>query len=143
MGRCSTLHSGQSDAPAEFKPRGFWRSRLNESPWVLDREGRLLTLEAILGVCTYRGWISHAVHVRTTHVHAAIGGQVKPERMLSDFKAYATRVLRVVPGAPKRRRYWTNHGSTRYLWNETNLKAAIDYVLNGQGAAMARYPYER
>jgi hypothetical protein len=42
--------------------------------------------------------------------------------------------------ACRRRRYWTDHGSTRYLWNEESCKAAIKYVLNGQGAKMACYP---
>jgi hypothetical protein len=77
---------------------------------------------------------------RSTHVPAVIGGEGKPERMLSDFKAYATRSLRCATIAPGRRRYWTDHGSTRYLWNETSLNAAIDYVLNGQGTRMACYP---
>jgi hypothetical protein len=60
--------------------------------------------------------------------------------MLSDFKAYATRSLRCAPIIPGRRRYWTDHGSTRYLWNEMSLNAAIEYTLNGQGARMACYP---
>jgi REP element-mobilizing transposase RayT len=115
----------------------YWRSRLNESRWVLDREARLLTLEVILTVCTHRRWQAHAVHVRTTHVHAVIGGEGKPERMLSDFKAYATRAFRSAIGVPERRRFWNDHGSTRYLWKEASLKAAIDYVVNGQGVRMA------
>jgi REP element-mobilizing transposase RayT len=118
----------------------YWRVHLNESPWVLDRGARLLTLEVILTVCTHRPWIAYAVHIRTNHVHAVIGGEGKPERMLSDFKAYATRAFRSAAGVPKRRRFWTDHGSTRYLWKQASLEAAIDYVLNGQGVGMARYP---
>ena len=77
--------------------------------------------------------------VAVPHVHAVIGGEGKPERMLCDFKAYATRALRSKAGT-RRRRYWADHGSTRYLWNEASVKAAIDYVLNGQGVKMACYP---
>jgi hypothetical protein len=117
----------------------YWRSHLNESPWVLDQEARLVTLGVILSVCTHRQWIAHAAHVRTTHIHAVIGGEGKPERMLCDFKAYATRALRSKAGT-RRRRYWADHGSTRYLWNEASVKGAIDYVLNGQGVKMACYP---
>ena len=65
----------------------YWRSRLKETPWVLDNEARSLTLQAILTVCTHRKWMAHAVHVRTTHVHAVIDGEAPPERMLSGFKA--------------------------------------------------------
>jgi len=59
--------------------------------------------------------------------------------MLSDFKAYATRALRHELPEIQRRRYWAQHGSTRYLWNEVSLRAAIDYVLHGQGEAMVCY----
>ena len=45
-------------------------------------------------------------------------------------------------GGIPRRRYWAHNGSTRYLWNQKNLNAAIDYVLNGQGMKMACYPAE-
>jgi hypothetical protein len=69
-----------------------------------------------------------------------VSGEATPERMLSDFKAYATRALRRTLPESERRRYWTDHGSTRYLWNAGSLKAAIEYVLNGQGERMACYP---
>jgi hypothetical protein len=62
--------------------------------------------------------------------------------MLSDFKAYATRALRREFPDIQRRRYWAQHGSTRYLWNDVSVRAAIDYVLNGQGEAMACYSGE-
>lgn len=127
--------------PHNPKRETYWRTRLNESPCILDEKARLLTLYAILDVCRYRQWTPHGVHVRRTHVHAVIGGEGRPERMLSDFKAYATRALRsAVTVTPGRRHYWTHHGSTRYLWNEISLKAAIDYVLNSQGSRMACYP---
>ena len=103
-------------------------------------EVRLIVLRAILEVCRHREWRPYGVHVRSTNIHAVIGGNVKPERMLSDFKAYATRAVRSAAAVPERRRYWADHGSTRYLWNETSLKAAIDYVLQGQGVSMAYYP---
>ena len=115
-----------------------WRGRLSDRPWVLDREARLLTLNAILAVCTRRQWVAHAVHIRSNHVHAVIGGEVRPERMLWDFKAYATRAFR--SAGHIRRRYWTDHGSTRYLWNQVSVQAAVAYVLDGQGAKMACYP---
>jgi hypothetical protein len=60
--------------------------------------------------------------------------------MLYDLKAYASRALRRASPEIQRRRYWAHHGSTRYLWNKVSLKAAIDYVLNGQGERMACYP---
>jgi Transposase IS200 like len=120
--------------------QAWWRAHLNETPWRLDVEAGRITLETILSVCTYRQWIAHALHVRTNHVHAVITGETTPERMLSDCKAYSTRAFRRAYPNLQRRRYWADHGSTRYLWNPVNLKAAIEYVLHGQGEPMACYP---
>lgn len=119
--------------------QAYWRVHLNESPWMLHPEAQHLTLKALRSVCAHRQWIAHAIHIRTTHVHAVVAGETAPERMLSDFKAYATRALRRdLPGI-QRHRYWAHHGSTRYLWKQVSLRAAIDYVLNGQGERMACY----
>ena len=125
--------------PFNAKQQAWWRAHLNETPWILEEQARQLTLDAIRSVCDYRHWVSHAIHVRTTHVHAVIAGDTTPERMLSDCKAYATRALRRELPEIQRQRYWAQHGSTRYLWNDVSLRAAIDYVLNGQGEAMACY----
>jgi REP element-mobilizing transposase RayT len=130
---------GSPMLPRDPGREAHWRSRLTEPPLVLDGEARLLTLQAMLGVCAHRLWIAYGIHVRTNHVHAVVGGDASPERMLFDFKAYATRAIRSETAA-YRRRYWTDHGSTRYLWNEASCKAAIEYVLNGQGVKMACYP---
>ena len=116
----------------------YWRRCLKEQPWVLCSDAQAVVLQAILSVCKHREWSAQAIHVRSTHVHAVVCGKTKPERMVSDFKAYATRALRSFGVAP-RSRYWTHHGSTRYLWNEASLRAAIEYVLNGQGAMMTYY----
>jgi hypothetical protein len=117
----------------------YWNSRLQETPWSLDQQARQVVLRAMLQVCSHRQWFAHAIHVRTTHVHAVAWGNEKPERMLTDFKAYSTRAIRSVTEIP-RSRYWAHHGSTRYLWNDLSLKAAVDYVLNAQGERMACYP---
>jgi REP element-mobilizing transposase RayT len=117
----------------------YWQSRLNEAPWVLDDDARRLMLQITLTVCERRQWTVYAVHVRTNHIHTVISANVTPERVLCDLKAYSTRAFRCRTDSP-RRRHWANHGSTRYLWNQASVNAAIDYVLNGQGVAMARYP---
>jgi hypothetical protein len=50
------------------------------------------------------------------------------------WKARVTVALK--PDHPLRTRFWTKHGSTRYLWTRISLDAAIDYVINQQGAPM-------
>ncbi len=118
---------------------GFWKARLKEPPLVLEPDPRRIVLEAVLGVCGYRGWMAYGIHVRTNHVHAVVGGETKPERMMAVFKSYATRALRAKANY-QRERFWADHGSTRYLWNEMSLKAAVEYVLNGQGMKMECFP---
>ncbi len=120
--------------------QAWWRAHLNETPWTLDPEARRVTLETICSVCSHRQWIAHALHIRSNHVHAVIAGETAPERILSDCKAYATRAFRRAFPSVHRRRYWADHGSTRYLWNEVSLRAAIHYVLHAQGEQMACYP---
>lgn len=104
--------------PFNAKRQAWWRAHLNEMPWLLNEEARQITLDAICSVCDHRQWDAHAIHIRTTHVHAVISANAAPERMLSDFKAYATRALRRKFPDIQRRRYWAQHGSTRYLWND-------------------------
>ncbi len=59
--------------------------------------------------------------------------------MMAAFKSYATRALRAKANY-QRERFWADYGSTRYLWNEMSLKAAVEYVLNGQGMRMECFP---
>lgn len=78
-----------------------------------------------------------AAHVRSTHVHLVVSAGDSPEKVMNDIKAYATRALHAA--IPGRQRFWTQHGSTRYLRWERDVIAAIDYVLNQQGEHMEAY----
>jgi hypothetical protein len=56
---------------------------------------------------------------------------------MNDFKAYSTRALNR-SGLDKRdAKRWTRHGSTRRLWRERDVEAAIRYVIDEQGEPMA------
>ena len=58
--------------------------------------------------------------------------------MITDFKAYATRAIKKNSNnQTKIRKYWSRHGSTKYLWTKGNLVSAIDYVKNKQGKIMS------
>lgn len=92
----------------------------------------------MLETCEYRQWQVHAIHVRTNHVHAVIAAQESPERILNDLKAYATRKLKQADSQDIKR--WTRHGSSRYLFEQESISAAIAYVRNEQGEPMAVYP---
>ena len=89
---------------------------------------RFLTDQTLREVCLYRDWTLHALHVRTNHVHAVVTAQATPEKVMSDFKAYATRKLRQAGSVPPRGKVWSEHGSTRYLWTEEQVCEPLNSV---------------
>jgi len=91
---------------------------------------RRLVEQAIARVCRFRDWKFLAANCRTSHVHVVVScGAVPPGPVLTQFEAYATRLLRE-RGDFNRRRVWTRGGSKRYVNTEGALAAAIDYVRN-------------
>jgi REP element-mobilizing transposase RayT len=80
-----------------------------------------------------------AAHIRTNHVHIVVTSESKPEPVMVAMKAYSSRALNQrgidTPGL----RRWARHGSTRYLWTTESIRAAIRYVVDEQGSAMAVY----
>jgi hypothetical protein len=58
---------------------------------------------------------------------------------MSDLKARASRDLSYAGFDTVERRRWTRHGSTRHLFEEEHIEAAIRYALDEQGERMAWY----
>ena len=112
------------------------RNSMKGEPLLLDQSRRKVVLAAIQETCKVRGWWLPAAHIRTTHIHAIVATEDKPERVLIDLKSYASRGLVKAGLETSARSKWAKHGSTRYLWEEDELHRAIDYVLNGQGLDM-------
>ena len=111
--------------------------RMDQAPYLLDQIRRNAVLEAIQEVCVHRGWILLAAHVRSTHVHTVVEAETPPERVMADFKAYASRRLnRMKLDEPNRKR-WAYDGSTRWLWKPQHVSAAMQYVVAEQGEAMS------
>jgi REP element-mobilizing transposase RayT len=110
---------------------------MRQSSYRLGKSGRAIVLKAILESRTHKGWNVLAVHVRRNHVHVVVQAHEAAEKMLNHFKSYASRALnRASVGCPDRLR-WSRHGSTRYLWKPEHVRAAMEYVVHGQGEAMA------
>lgn len=76
--------------------------------------------------------------MRSDHVHVVVSADAEPSLLLQRLKTYASRALNRRFG--RKRRRWTAHGSTVYLWDPRKVSEAIDYVLNQQRVPMARYP---
>jgi prepilin-type N-terminal cleavage/methylation domain-containing protein len=115
------------------------RSRMDQPPYELDAVRRGKVLQAIQNVCAHRGWWLFAAHVRATHVHVIVQAGDPPERVMNDFKIYASRSLNEAGFDEFGCKRWVRHGSTRYLWDQKDLEGAIHYVLHEQGETMATY----
>ena len=114
---------------------------MDQSPYHLDQTRRDAVLEAIQEVCAHRGWSLLAAHVRSNHVPTVVAAEVPPARVMSDFKAYASRHLnRMKLDEPNRKR-WARHGSTRWLWKPRHVSAAMQYVVGEQGDAMSAFEF--
>jgi len=71
-----------------------------------------------------------------------VEAKAKPEKIMNDFKSYASRRLnRLGSDAPNRKR-WARHGSTRWLFEDENVRQAIRYVVEEQGEPMAVFVTE-
>ena len=115
------------------------RQSMPQPPYRLDQDSRVAVLAALQRHCAYRGWNLLAAHVRTNHVHVIVEAEARPERIMTEFKAYASRELnRLGRDEPDRRR-WARHGSTRWLWKDQDVKNAMQYVIEAQGERMALF----
>ncbi len=115
---------------------------MTQAPHILDQDSRTAVLPALREVARCRVWDLLAAHVRTSHVHAVVHADAPPEKVMNDFKSYATRELnRLGRDGPGRRR-WAHHGSTQWLWKRQDVLDAIRYVVEGQGEPMAVYAAE-
>ena len=76
-------------------------------------------------MCGHRGWRRLAVQVRSHHV-PTVAAEAEPERVMQDFKAYASRRL---------------NGMSLDIPNRKPqpVSAAIEYVVAEQGDAMSAF----
>ncbi|MGH9647982.1 MAG: transposase [Bryobacteraceae bacterium] len=111
------------------------QARMRQREYRLDEFRRRTVLGAIRQVCLYKNWTLIAVHVRTNHAHAVVDADIAPEAMMQTFKSHASRLLNKSEASGTKR--WTRHGSTRYLWTRDSVEAAVRYVVESQGEAMA------
>ncbi|MEZ5949662.1 MAG: transposase [Planctomycetaceae bacterium] len=97
---------------------------------VLTSRQRECVETVIQQICEFRVWSLLAINVRTNHVHVVVTATESPERVMNTFKSWASRKLNEING--QKIRWWTRHGSTRYVNQDSHLKAAIRYVMEQQ-----------
>ena len=127
-------------APLENPQRKIKEQELMRfEPYLLDDQRRQIVLEAIIKESQHRQWQLFAAHVRTNHVHVVVSADREAEFVMNCFKTYASRLLNQAEIDNTICKRWTRHGSTRYLWKEAHVQAAIDYVLHEQGEPMTMF----
>lgn len=116
--------------PTDAARFDYERSLMCGPKITLSPAARALVEGSIREHAGHKGWRLLAINVRTEHVHVVVScaGAQTPERVMSSFKAWATRRLRERGEVGVDARVWTHHGSTRWIRNPEGLVAAIDYV---------------
>ena len=110
---------------------------MDQAQYELDENRRKVVLQALQERCQESGWDLLAAHVRSSHVHLIVAGEIRPDRIMNDLKAYVSRCLnRTKLDGPFCKR-WARHGSTRWLWAREDVRGAIRYAIDQQGAPMA------
>lgn len=115
------------------KLKDLMKKQMKQKPTILDKKERICVLEAVKEVCDFRGYEMLAVNIRTNHLHAVVSANIKPDKIVNDFKAYATRKLREAKLVEKDKIIWVRGKSCRYLWKLKHVEIAVEYVLFGQG----------
>lgn len=114
---------------------GYANRAMTHSEASLDSRTALVVLRAIQEVCAFRNWTLLAAHVRSRHLHLVVDGIAETSGAIRDFKAYASRAL----NREGVRRRWARGGNVRLLPNPSAVRAAVHYVVDGQGPPMAVY----
>jgi hypothetical protein len=71
------------------------------------------------------------------HVRVVVEAEVRPEKVVNDFKSYASRGLNRLGATNQIDGAWAHHGTTRWLWKDQDGREAIRYVVEEQGEPMA------
>jgi REP element-mobilizing transposase RayT len=111
------------------------RESMKEAVVVLTEEQRAVVETTIREHCRIRGWTLHAINVRTNHVHVVVSADRDPNEVMNQLKAWTSRKLSDLAGLSKkiankagRKKWWTEHGSTKWINDPEYLENAIRYV---------------
>jgi len=134
-GSVDRLHNryGTPVLPPNSKRRELNRSRLKNPPVRLNSKQRHAVESGIRETCKIRKWDLWTMNARTNHIHSVVSANCKPEKILTVFKANATRKLREAGCWKSDNSPWADRGSKRYLWTEQDVVNAIAYVEYEQG----------
>lgn len=134
----------ETGAPCILPPDDarFWqaRERMTEPPVEFEPGQRAIIARVIDEHCRRRDWRLHARNARSNHVHLVITADRTPEEVMNQLKAWCSRRLSDDAGLAAcrravkagRRKWFTEHGSTKWINDEAYFANAVRYVLEGQ-----------
>jgi REP element-mobilizing transposase RayT len=112
------------------------RVLLKEPPVTLDEAQRAIVEATVRAHCDIRRWSLHALNARSNHIHVVVtASATSPEKVMEQFKAWCSRRLNehnAASGPPRRARWWTDHGSTKWINDEDYFHNAVRYVQERQ-----------
>ncbi|MBD3345554.1 MAG: hypothetical protein GF401_10880 [Chitinivibrionales bacterium] len=131
MDRISHNKPGIPLLPSSHARQRQERKQMKHPPVLFTPQQRLVVDRTIRSVVEYNRWLLHALRVMQDHVHVILTAGKNPELVMNSLKSWCTRRLREGGFIEETTKPWSRHGSTRYLWNEDELKKACLYVNEG------------
>jgi hypothetical protein len=123
---------GEATNSPDWRIEDAARSQMTSSAFTLNARLRELVDGLLRGACAYYGWPVYALNERSNHIHIVLSSDDTPKYVLTALKAHITKDLKngdlVSPGAS----VWARGGSRRFLFDDSELEGAVDYVLNRQ-----------
>lgn len=102
---------------------------MKESSVRFSCDAKAIVRRSIEKSCEVKNWALHALAVQSNHVHVVLTVyESSPDDVMKRLKAYASRAMNAELG--RRKRWWTRHGSTRYLTTPQSMQRAVEYVEN-------------
>ena len=123
---------GEPMAAADHRLEAAASGQMTRPPTVFSDPERQEVDEIIRHCCEFHGWPILALAVRTNHVHIVVASNEPPGRVMNGLKSRVTRVLRERVGGRSLESPWARGGSTRVIWDDVALEAAVRYVKFGQ-----------
>jgi REP element-mobilizing transposase RayT len=122
---------GTSYAEPDRVRRSRVLGRQSEPTLTLEDADRETVAEAIRTTCEIRRWSTHALAVRTNHVHIVLKSpESSAERVAALVKSWATRAPRASGRHEGRTKFWTNQSSTRSLFFEEAVRGAVNCTMS-------------
>jgi REP element-mobilizing transposase RayT len=121
---------GEAFLEPDEKLESYRRQLQKGTAMHFDMNARKLVDATIREVAQYRGWKIQELNVLSNHVHAVVtaSDDVTPEKIMNNFKARSTRLLREQGRISSQAPVWEYHGSTRWLNSEEAVEMACRYV---------------